>query len=119
MRELKSHEQDYRGFIIECTGDTRGYFWAGYDFDGAPIDHETPTQDPHGSGTVEQCKTEIDQHLAEVADKVPAFDYYESIPQRYKDAINSFLDVTKAEDYEREHLQQIVGMVHDSGKMGT
>ena len=54
----------YKGH--EITPAYQGYFWCAPDFDGGDIDFETATQDPHGSGTLEQCKEAIDEHLADL-----------------------------------------------------
>jgi len=55
----------YKGFEIHPHH--TDYFWCGPDFDGGDIDWETPTQDPHGSGSLQQCREAIDELLAEWA----------------------------------------------------
>lgn len=55
----------YRGMELTPTYGME-YFWCYPDFDGGDIDWETPTQDPHGTGTIDQCHDQIDEHLAEL-----------------------------------------------------
>lgn len=59
----------YKGFEITPVYGLHAedYFWCGPDFDGGDIDFETPTQDPHGSGSLQQCREAIDELLAEWA----------------------------------------------------
>ncbi len=61
--------QEYKGFVLSAVyGDQ--FTWCSEDFDGADIDFETGTKDPHGSGTLEQCHEAIDELIAEdVADQ--------------------------------------------------
>ena len=57
----------YRGFEILPLMYSSDYFWCGLDYDGAPIDYDTPTDSPHGTGTMQECKDAIDELLAEFA----------------------------------------------------
>ena len=55
-------DRTYKGMEIEqISGDI--YSWASPDFDGGDIDHETMTNDPHGTGSLAQCIDQIDEHL--------------------------------------------------------
>ena len=118
-REMKGHEEEYRGFLIDKLD--YPYTWAAPDFDGAPIDHETPTSDPHGSGSMKDCREAIDLHLAELADEKVAkmATYFEKVPQLYKDSLNVYFEQTNAKDFQREHLECLVGMIYSAGIMAA
>ena len=57
----------YKGFEITPVSNGQ-HFWCGRDFDGGDIDYETPTQDPHGNGSIQECKAAIDEHLLDGAE---------------------------------------------------